>query len=185
MLRPWLVRFGGHRVDVVGQSFQSRPRPPPRLAAELGFRATRGPRGSPRGDRAELVHHRVDRVLQLEDSRPGLDGDLLGEVPVETAVVTSAMLRTWLVSCWPSVDAVVRSFHVPARPSPRPGRRASLPCRLAGHAVTSEAKAAGSWSTIVLIVPSAQDLPPHVDGDLLERSRWRPVVTSALLGPGW
>jgi hypothetical protein len=32
--------------------------------------------------RVELVHHRVDRVLELEDLALDVDGDLLGEVAV-------------------------------------------------------------------------------------------------------
>src|SRR5206468_4143847 len=35
-----------------------------------------------RGEGAELVHHGVDRVLQLQDLAPHVDGDLLGEVAV-------------------------------------------------------------------------------------------------------
>src|SRR5207245_2380475 len=33
-------------------------------------------------ERAELIHHGVDGVLQLEDLAPDVDGDLLGEVAV-------------------------------------------------------------------------------------------------------
>jgi len=42
----------------------------------------------------ELIHHRVDGVLELQDLATGIGGDLLGQVAVRTAVVTSAMLRT-------------------------------------------------------------------------------------------
>ena len=34
------------------------------------------------GERAELVHHRVDGVLQLQDLATDVDGDLLGQVAV-------------------------------------------------------------------------------------------------------
>jgi tRNA A37 threonylcarbamoyladenosine synthetase subunit TsaC/SUA5/YrdC len=49
--------------------------------------------------------------------------------PLATAVVTSAMLRTWAVRL-PAMELTlsVRSFHVPAdAPSPPPGRPACLP----------------------------------------------------------
>src|SRR5439155_222040 len=53
------------------------------LAAELPFRAhLAGHARDLRGERPELVHHGVDRVLQLQDLTPHVDGDLLGEVAV-------------------------------------------------------------------------------------------------------
>ena len=70
-----------------------------------------------------------------------------------TAVVTSAMLRTWAVRL-PAIELTlsVRSFHVPATPrtSAWPPSLPSVPTSRATR-VTSEAKAL-SWSTIVLIV---------------------------------
>src|SRR5206468_2196680 len=74
----------GHRVDVVGQVL---PGPGHALhlglAAELPFRADLAGHARDLGrERAELVHHGVDRVLQLEDLAPHVDGDLLGEVAV-------------------------------------------------------------------------------------------------------
>src|SRR5262249_52352558 len=54
-----------------------------RLAAELAFGAHfTGHAGHFRGERAELVHHRVHGVLELEDFALDVDGDLLGEVAV-------------------------------------------------------------------------------------------------------
>ena len=53
------------------------------LAAELPFRAhLAGDAGDLGGEAVELVDHRVDGVLQLEDLAPDVDGDLLGEVAV-------------------------------------------------------------------------------------------------------
>jgi hypothetical protein len=65
------------------------------LAAELALGAdlARDARHLGR-ERAELVDHRVDGVLQLEDLALDVDGDLLDRSPLATAVVTSAMLRT-------------------------------------------------------------------------------------------
>src|SRR3954462_3640183 len=90
MPRTWSVRVAaalpgpvrGHAVDVLGQAL-------PRaghagdlgLAAELALGAdlARDARHL-RGERAELVDHRVDGVLQLEDLAARVDGDLLAQV---------------------------------------------------------------------------------------------------------
>ena len=53
------------------------------LAAELAFGADlAGDAGDLVGEAAQLVDHRVDRVLQLEQLAPDVDGDLLREVAV-------------------------------------------------------------------------------------------------------
>ena len=53
------------------------------LTAELAFGAHfAGHAGHFRGERAELIDHRVDRVLQLEDFALHVDRDLLGQVAV-------------------------------------------------------------------------------------------------------
>src|SRR4029079_898972 len=71
-----------HRVDVVGQVLPgTRDTGDFRLATQLPFGADlTGHAGHFRGERAELVHHRVDRVLELEDFALHVDGDLLGEI---------------------------------------------------------------------------------------------------------
>ena len=84
MLRTWLVRLRGHEVHVVGQVL---PRAGDAvhvgLAAELAFGADLARHARHfRRERAELVHHRVDGVLQLEDLALHVDGDLLREVAV-------------------------------------------------------------------------------------------------------
>ena len=67
-----------------------------RLTAEFAFGANfAGDAGDFRGERIELIHHRVDGVLQLEDLALHVDRDLLRQVAVATAVVTFAILRTW------------------------------------------------------------------------------------------
>jgi len=99
----------------------------------------------------ELVDHRVDGVFELDDFAFCFDGDLLGRSPSATAVVTSAMLRTWLVRlCAIQLTLSVRSFHVPATP----GTMAwppSLPLgsHFARDRVTSDAKPL-SWSAMRL-----------------------------------
>ena len=88
-----------------------------------------------------------------------------------TAMVTSAMLRTWPVR----LEAIeltlsVRSFHVPATPGTAawPPSLPSVPTSRATR-VTSEANAE-SCSTIVLMVSlSCRISPLHVDGDLAAR----------------
>src|SRR5438477_441665 len=81
--------------------------------------------------------------------------------PRATAVVTAAILRTWLVR----FDAIeftdsVRSFHVPATPL-RTAWPPSLPSDPTSRAtrVTSEAKEL-SWSTIVLTTRAVRRLSP-------------------------
>src|SRR5690606_6000342 len=72
----------GHRVDGVGQilpgtadAFHLR------LAAEAPFGADLARHaGDLAGERVELVDHRVDGVLELEDFAAHLDGELLGQV---------------------------------------------------------------------------------------------------------
>ncbi len=80
-----LVRqVAGHAIDVVGQVL-----PDPRHAADLGLAAESSlgadlacHAGHLAGERVELVDHRVDRVLQLQDLSPDVDGDFLGQVAV-------------------------------------------------------------------------------------------------------
>ena len=69
MLRTWPVRLRGHEVHGVGQIL---PRAGDAvhvgLAAELSFGTHfAGHAGHFRGEGAELVHHRVDGVLQLQN----------------------------------------------------------------------------------------------------------------------
>ena len=103
--------------------------------------------------------------------------------PRATAVVTSAMFRTWLVR----FDAIeftlsVRSFHVPATPrtSAWPPSFPSVPTSRATR-VTSEANDE-SWSTIVLIVFFSSSTSPRTSTVIfLERSPFATaVVTSAM-----
>src|SRR5262245_18406399 len=75
-------QVAGHRVDVVGQIF---PRAGHvrhlRLTAELAFGSDLA--GDARhlgGERVELIHHHVDRVLQLQDFALHIDGDLLRQI---------------------------------------------------------------------------------------------------------
>ncbi len=101
--------------------------------------------------------------------------------PLATAVVTSAMLRTWLVR-FPAMALTdsVRSFQVPETPgtSAWPPSRPSVPTSLA-TLVTSEVNS-DSWSTMPLntwaISPSS---PPASSGSLVPKSPSRTAVSPA------
>jgi hypothetical protein len=120
----------GHEVHRVGEIFpRAADALHDRLAAELSFRAYfAGYTRYFRGEGVQLIHHRVDGVLQLEDLAFDVDGDLLRKIAARDRVVTAAMLRTCVVR----FDAMkftesVRSFHVPETPRLAPVRRALLP----------------------------------------------------------
>ena len=84
-----------------------------RLAAELALGAdlARDARDLV-GERGELVDHRVDRVLELEHLARASTVIFCDRSPFATAVVTSAMFRTWSVRLPASVFTLsVRSFH--------------------------------------------------------------------------
>ena len=83
MLRTWSVRLPAMELTLSVRSFQMPATPAPGLAAELALGADlAGHAGHLGGEGVELVHHRVDGVLQLEDLAPHVDGDLLGQVAV-------------------------------------------------------------------------------------------------------
>src|SRR5207244_4117593 len=77
-------QVAGHEVDAVGQVLPGAGDAlHVRLAAELPLRADFACDARHLGgEGAELVHHRVDRVLELQDLAAHVDGDLLGEVTV-------------------------------------------------------------------------------------------------------
>ena len=107
---------------------------PPSLPSVPTSRATRV---TSRGEGVELVDHRVDRVLQLENFAACTSTVIfLDRSPLATAVVTSAMLRTWPVRLEAmKLTLSVRSFQVPATPR-HLGLAAELAfgADLAGHA---------------------------------------------------
>src|SRR5262245_57937373 len=75
-------QVAGHRVDVVGQILpRTRHAPHLSLTAELAFGADlTGDARHLGGERVELIHHHVDRVLQLQDFALHIDGDLLRQI---------------------------------------------------------------------------------------------------------
>src|SRR6185436_6095309 len=76
--------IAGHKIYVISQVFpRSRHTDHLRLTAKSSFgtdfaRHTR----NLRSERAKLVHHRIDRVLQLQDLAFNVDRDFLGEIAV-------------------------------------------------------------------------------------------------------
>ena len=73
---------GGHRVDVVGEILPGAGHAGHRrLAAELAFGADLARHAAHlAGEAVELIDHRVDGVLQLQNLALHVDGDLLGKV---------------------------------------------------------------------------------------------------------
>ena len=104
--------------------------------------------------------------------------------PLATALVTSAMLRTWLVRLLAmKLTLSVRSFQVPATPGTAawPPSLPSVPTSRATR-VTSEANAR-SWSTMVLMVSLSSRISPFTSTVIFfERSPpATAVVTAAML----
>ena len=82
MPRTWSVRLAAMKLTLSVRSFQVPLTPftsawPPSLPSVPTSRATRVTSEAKRG---ELVHHRVDGVLEVEDLALDVDGDLAGEV---------------------------------------------------------------------------------------------------------
>ena len=82
MLRTWPVRLAAIRFTLSVRSAQVPATPGHlRLAAELALGADLARHaGHFRGEAVELIDHRVDRVLELEDLALHVDGDLLGKI---------------------------------------------------------------------------------------------------------
>ncbi len=104
--------------------------------------------------------------------------------PAATALVTSAIARTWVVRLLASsLTFSVSRFQVPDTPSTSawPPSRPSLPTSRATR-VTSAANA-DSWSTMVLIVVFSSRISPRASTSILrDRSPWATaVVTWAML----
>ena len=104
--------------------------------------------------------------------------------PRATAVVTSAILRTWPVRLFAMKFTLsVKSFQVPATPvtTACPPRRPSVPTSRATR-LTSDANAF-NWSTIVLIVSLSSRISPFTSTVILRDKSplATAVVTSAML----
>ena len=143
MLRTCAVRLPAIELTLSVRSFQVPATPRTfGLAAQLAF-GTHFARHARhfRGERAELIHHRVDGVLQLQNFAAHVDRDLARQIAPRHGRGHFAMLRTWLVRL-PAMELTlsVRSFHVPATPftSAWPPSLPSVPTSRATR-VTSDA----------------------------------------------
>ncbi len=174
IFRTWLVRLPAIRLTESVRSFQVPATPltwawPPSLPSEPTSLATRvtSEAKALSWSTIVLIVFFSSRISPLTSTVIFLDRS-----PLATAVVTSAIFRTWLVRL-PAIRLTesVRSFQVPATPltwawpPSLPSRPTSLATR-----VTSEAKAL-SWSTIVLTIwPERRNSP----------LRGRPSISSAI-----
>ena len=124
-------------------------------------------------------------IVSLSSSTSPLTSTVifLERSPFATAVVTSAMFRTWLVRLPASVFTLsVRSFQVPLAPSTCacPPSRPSVPTSRATR-VTSAANER-SWSTIVLIVSLSSKTSPLTSTVIfLERSPFATAVVTCAM----
>ena len=107
--------------------------------------------------------------------------------PEVTAVETSAIARSWIVSVSASwLTLSVRSFQVPETPSTWawPPSLPSVPTSFATR-VTSAAKVE-SWSTIVLIVPESCAISPFASTVIFcERSPFATAVVTSAIARTW
>ena len=186
MLRTWAVRLPAIEFTLSVRSFQVPPTPvtcawPPSLPSVPTSRATRVT-----SEANELSWSTIVLMVFLSSRISPWTSTVifLERSPLATAVVTSAMLRTWAVRL-PAIEFTlsVRSFQVPPTPATRawPPSLPSVPTSRATR-VTSEAKEL-SWSTIVLMVFLSSRISPCTSTVIfLERSPFATaVVTSAML----
>src|SRR5439155_1738692 len=140
------------------------------LASELAFRAhLAGHARHLGGEAGELVHHRVDRGLQLQDLALDVDGDLLGQVAAGDGLGDLGdVAHLAREVAGHRVDVVGQVLPGPGHAG-HLGLAAELPFRgdLAGHA--GDLGRDGPLLVDLRIDGGLQlqDLALHVDGDLL------------------
>ena len=186
MFRTWPVRFDAIQFTLSVRSFQVPATPgtcawPPSLPSVPTSRATRVTSAAKPFSWSTIV------LMVFFSSRisPFTSTAILRErSPFATAVVTSAMFRTWPVRFVAiALTESVRSFQVPATPGTCawPPSLPSVPTSRATR-VTSAAKPF-SWSTIVLTVSFTCRISPRTSTVIFrDRSpRATAVVTSAML----
>ena len=147
------------------------------LAAEVALRAhLAGDPGDLVGEADELVDHRVERVLQLEDLAADVDGDLLGEVALGDGGRDLGDVAH-LVG-----EVVGEEVHVVREVLPRaadPGHlgltaEASFDAHLACHAGDLAGEPGQLVDHRVEGVLQLEDLATRLDGDLLGQvAAWR------------
>ena len=186
MFRTWEVRLSAMMLTLSVRSFQVPATPrtsawPPSLPSVPTSRATRvtSEANEPSWSTMVLTVFFSSRISPLTSTVTFFDRS-----PLATALVTSAMLRTWPVRL-PAMELTlsVRSFQVPATPrtSACPPSLPSVPTSRATR-VTSEANEP-SWSTIVLTVFFSSRISPLTSTvTFFDRSPLATaLVTSAML----
>src|SRR5207253_465324 len=142
------------------------------LATELALSAdlARNP-GHLAGEAVELIDHRVDGVLQLEDLAPDVDGDLLREVTLGDGRGHFGDVAHLGGEVAGHVVDVVGEVLPDARDPLDLGLAAELTlgADLAGHPGDFRCVAARLSSDVVDGVLELEDLAPDVDGDLLRQ----------------
>src|SRR6476620_3204350 len=186
MLRTWLVRFEAIELTESVRSRQVPATPgtrawPPSMPSVPTSRATRVTSSANDESWSTIV---FTVLLSSRISPRASTVILLVRSPWATAVVTSAMLRTWEVRLAAiMLTFSVRSFQVPdtSCTSAWPPSRPSVPTSRATR-VTSSANDE-SWSTIVLTVSLSSRISPRASTVMVRvRSpRATAVVTSAML----
>ena len=185
MFRTWLVRLPASVFTLSVRSFQTPLTPstwawPPSLPSVPTSRATR----VTSAEKARSWSTIVLTVSFSSSTSPRTSTVIFFErSPVATAVVTSAMFRTWLVRLPASVFTFsVRSLQTPLTSSTCawPPSLPSVPTSLATRVTSCENER--SWSTIVLMVSLSSSTSPLASTVILrERSPFATaVVTSAM-----
>ena len=188
MSRTWPVRLRAMLTESV-RSFQVPATPgtsawPPSRPSMPTSRATR----VTSSDRTtELVHHRVDGVLQLQHLAGDVDGDLLRQVTLADRGGHQRDVAHLGGEPAGRVDRVGEVLPGPGDPAaPVPGRRAcpSAPTSLATR-VTSEVNS-DSWLTILFTVRAIRRNSPRIgwpsisSSSVWDRSPW---ATAAMTRP--
>ena len=171
MLRTWPVRFDAIELTLSVRSFHVPATPgtcawPPSLPSVPTSRATRRHLG---GERPQLVDHRVDGLLQLEDLAAHVDGDLLGQVAVghgDRHLGDVAHLRGEVVGHRVDVvgEVLPRAGHAGHR---RLAAELALGADLARHAAHFAGERVELVHHRVDGVLQLEDLAAHVHRDLL------------------
>ena len=166
-----LGEVGGHEVDVVGEILPGAADAGDlRLAAELALGADfAGHAGDLAGEGVELIDHRVDGVLQLEDFALHVDGDLAVEVAARDGGGDFGDVA--------DLGGEVRAHRVDGVGEILPGAghaghhglhaEPALGADLARHARHFRGERAELLDHRVDGFLELQDLAAHVDGDLL------------------
>src|SRR5471032_3528714 len=189
MLRTWPVKLDAMKFTLSVKSFQVPPTPgtyawPPSLPSVPTSRATRVTSDAKEDNWSTitLMVFFSSRISPLTSTVIFFDRS-----PLATAVVTSAMLRTWPVKL-PAIELTesVKSFQVPATPltCAWPPSLPSVPTSRATR-VTSDANE-DSWSTITLMVFFSSRISPLTSTVIFfDRSPLATAVVTAAMLRTW